>query len=99
MTERTGTAPRPRPLSRAKRSPAIPDTGNPLAMANLTMPEASWRPPAGADPVRRLPVADDHRPSTDTEDEHEEAETEDGPVEVEARRGIDGAHRPERRQW
>ena len=41
MTDRTGTVPRPRPLSRAKRSPAIPDTGNPLATANLTMPEAS----------------------------------------------------------
>ena len=41
MTERTGAELRPRRLSRAKRRPAIPDTGSPEAMANLTTPDES----------------------------------------------------------
>ena len=35
ITERTGTALRPRPLSRANRSPAIPETGMPAARPSL----------------------------------------------------------------
>ena len=43
MIERTGTALRPRPLSRANRSPAIPETGMPAARPSCTMFEPCSR--------------------------------------------------------
>ena len=95
MTDRTGTAVRPRPGSRANRSPATPRHRQPGTQPGPDRARpAARRLPAGGRAVRRQAVADDdgHRAQDDDQDQH--AEAEHRRVQVDPGRGLGGRTGP-----
>ena len=96
ITERTGTAVRPRPCSSANRRPATPVAGSPAAMAALTTPD----PPRGHRPAAArcgAPAGTRWRPRSPPRirASSQRPEPEHGPVQVHPAPGLDRAHRPE----
>ena len=99
MAERTGTALRPAPGSSAKRMPVIAGAGSPalVAMRAARDPRVRERRCSFGDPMRRLTKTSSDGRGAQHDDQADDAETEHGPVEREAR-VFDAADRTERRE-
>ncbi len=97
--ERTGTADRPCPASREKRSPAMAGAGSPYLVAALTRAD----PRAGSDPSSvassAAAVGEDDGESAEAEDQDRESQPEHRPIEGETRCGVDLARWTGLRPW
>ncbi len=98
MDERTGTADRPRPRSRAKRMPVVAGAEKPAEARGADQRRALFgvAPVAHGDQVGRVPVGEQEGQGQQDHEERGGAYAEDRPVEGHPVVGLDLADRPQR---